>query len=73
MTNLADETRITQEELTQCGELAAILADKYALAARWAPEVGLVIVLSGYAARMHYATKDLEDKAQKRKDNNAKK
>lgn len=59
--NIVDETRLTPEESEQIGVLSGILAQKYSLAASFAPEIALGIIVIGYGARFQFALRRIEE------------
>lgn len=59
--NIVEETRLTPEESEQIGNLSAMLAQKYALAASFAPEIALGVIVIGYGARFQFAMRRLDE------------
>lgn len=59
--NVASETALTDDERKIICELSGVLAEKYSLASRYAPEIALCIVLTGYGARSWWALRKLAE------------
>lgn len=58
---MAQDTAITPEELETIGELTAVVATKYSLLGKYAPELFLGVAVGAYGMRVYNTTTRLKD------------